>query len=317
MNVNNDTVAICMAVYNGQNYLEDQLESIVKQTYSNWILFIRDDGSNDNSLSIINEYIRNYPEKIIFINKKESDKGGPKENFANILSWVNKNYNFNYFMFADQDDYWLETKVENSINTIKSTERYYDGPILLHTDLKVVDNRLNVIEESFFKYRALDPNKKDIKHLLVQNNITGCTMCWNSSLNQLIDLSDESIAMHDWWIGLIASCFGRIVCYEKPTILYRQHGQNVVGATQVNSVKFVISRLFGNAHVKETLKLSIDQSDAFLEKFGQKLSPEIKSDVSRFSSIKNENKINRVNTIIKHGYLKQGIIQIIGQILFI
>ncbi len=316
MIVTKDTVAICMATYNGECYLRDQIESILQQTYKDWVLFIRDDGSNDNSIEIIKEYASRKPEKIILIDDRE-DGGSPKKNFSIILNWVNSNYNFRYFMFSDQDDYWLETKVESSINIIKSEEKGYNGPILLHTDLKVVDSRLNIIEESFFKYRALDPKTKDINHLLVQNNITGCTMCWNSELNKLINLSDDSIVMHDWWIGLIASCFGKIICFEKPTILYRQHGQNVVGATQVNSIRFVISRVLGNAHVKETLKLSIDQSDAFLKEFGKKLSPDIKSDITRFSSIKNKNKINRVNTIIKHRYLKQGIIQIIGQVLFI
>lgn len=317
MNINNDTIAICMAVYNGQNYLGDQLESIVKQTYSNWILFIRDDGSNDNSLSIINEYIRNYPEKIIFINKKESDKGGPKENFANILSWVNKNYNFNYFMFADQDDYWMETKVEMSIKSMKKEESNFNGPILLHSDLKVVNEDLEVLEESFFKYRALNPDVKDLNHLLVQNNITGCTMCWNSKLNDLINLSDDRVAMHDWWIAIIASCFGRIICIKEPTILYRQHGNNVVGATQVNSIKFIISRLFGKAHVKKTLDISINQSQAIMDYYEDSLSKIDRENIYMFSTLNQNNKYKKLKIILKNGFLKQGLIQIIGEIIFI
>lgn len=315
--INEDTVAIIMATYNGEKYISKQIESIIHQTYSNWILFIRDDGSTDNTREIMNKYKLKYADKIVIIDDKSLSGGSSKKNFASILKWVSNMYCFNYYMFCDQDDYWINTKIEVSIQRVKNVEENYDGPILVHTDLKVVDKNLNILGESFINYRALNPDKRDINHLLVQNNITGCTMCWNKKLNDIVDISDESVAMHDWWIALVASCFGRIEYISTPTILYRQHGGNVVGATKVKSIKFIINRLRGNSHVKETLHMSIQQASAFLEYYNQLLSNNQKQNILRFSEFDKKSKIKKLIEVFRYGYLKQGVIQIIGEIMFI
>ena len=88
-------------------------------------------------------------------------------------------------------------------------------------------------------------------------------MCWNSKLNNLLDLTDPSVAMHDWWIALVAAAFGKIVCVPDATIKYRQHGNNVVGATKVNTLGFILKRLSGSAYVKETLKMAHAQAAVF------------------------------------------------------
>lgn len=317
MNITDDTVAICMATYNGAMYIKEQIESIEQQNYTNWILFIRDDNSTDDTAYIIKEKAENNPEKIIVIENDSLKGGSSKKNFAEILKWVSQNYDFNYFMFSDQDDYWLPQKVGLSFTKVKEIEENFDGPVLIHTDLKVTDRNLNVIGESFIKYRALDPMAKDINHLLIQNNITGCTMCWNKKLNDLLDISDDRVAMHDWWMALVATCFGKIEFIDEPTILYRQHGNNVVGATNVNSLSFIIKRLMGNAHVRETLNMSMVQARAFENCYKDKLSKNQQTLVRGFLDLEAKNKIEKVKTVLKQGYLKQGLIQIIGEIIFI
>lgn len=317
MEITNNTVAICMATYNGERYIREQIDSILQQSYDDWILFIRDDHSNDRTVDILNEYVNHYLQKIVLIDDRNIQGGSSKRNFAEILNWVNKHYKFNYFMFSDQDDYWLPTKVETSIKRIKETEQKRPGPVLVHTDLKVVNQNLDTLGESFIKYRALNPEVKDIAHLLVQNNITGCTMCWNSDLNALLDLTDEAIAMHDWWIALVAACFGSIEFINESTILYRQHGNNVVGATKVNSLGFIINRLLGNSHVKETLVMSNIQAEAFARYYKNKLTDKQKQTITRYAHLNKKNKLFRIIELFRYSYLKQGFVQIIGEVMFI
>ena len=232
----NNTVAICLATYNGERYLSEQLDSILAQTYQNFHLFIRDDHSKDGTVSILEKYSENHPDKITVINDPNLSGGSSQKNFASILNWVKKQFNFEYFMFSDQDDFWLPNKIQISLEKIRKIEKNFDGPVLIHTDLRVVDKDLKTLGESFFAYRALDPSKHDLRHLLIQNNITGCTMLWNKKLNDIVDISSDEVAMHDWWMALVACCFGKIDYVNEPTILYRQHGDNVVGATNVNSI---------------------------------------------------------------------------------
>lgn len=317
MEITRNTVAICMATYNGEKYIKEQIESIFLQSYVDWILFIRDDNSTDKTLDILRECVNRCPDRIILIEDENIQAGSAKKNFASIINWVNEHYCFNYFMLSDQDDYWISTKIEKSIKRIKECEEKYSGPVLVHSDLKVVDHNLDTLGESFIKYRNLNPKVKDIAHLLVQNNITGCTMCWNSKLNTLLDLENDEIVMHDWWIALVATCFGHIEFIDESTILYRQHENNVVGATKVNSLGFIINRLIGNSHVKETLVMSTIQADAFGRYYDNQLKEEQKKLITRFANIYQKNKLVRIGEILFYGYLKQGLIQIIGEIMFI
>lgn len=317
MNINKDTVAICMATYNGEQFLREQLNSIIRQTYQNFVLFIRDDNSTDNTVQIIKECIKKNSDKIVFIENDGMVCKSSKKNFAAILKFVSSKYNFNYFMFSDQDDYWIKNKVDISIKAMKKHEQIQMKPYLLHTDLCVVDKDLNTIDDSFFKYRSLNPLVNDLKHLLVQNNITGCTMLWNKDFNEIIDLTNDAVAMHDWWMAIVASLKGEIICLDKPTIKYRQHGNNVVGATKVNSIFFILKRAKDISHVKKTIKKSFEQAKGIYSVYNKNLNNEQRIILKEFISIENKNKLGRILKVVKGGYLKQGVVQIVGELLFI
>lgn len=317
MEINEATVAICMATYNGEQYLSDQIESVLHQTCRNWILFIRDDDSSDRTRDIIGRYVAAYPDKIIQITDTSISGGSAQKNFLSVLSWINCNYSFRYFMFCDQDDVWLDSKIETSLCILQQQEAECDQPLLIHTDLKVVDKNLCVLGESFFDYRALDPAVTDLRHLLVQNNVTGCTMLWNKALNDLLVFQSDAIAMHDWWITLSACAFGKIICLREPTILYRQHGGNTVGATRVNSVRFILKRLLGNNHVRRTLKIAVQQAGEFLAQYESRLTQEQISALQTFSQLYSHGKLARMLAVCRGGFLKQGWVQIVGELLFL
>jgi len=311
------SIAIMMATYNGEQYISEQLDSILNQTNNDWVLFIHDDNSNDSTPEILLEYQKKHADRIVLI-ADDSVKGGSSEkNFSAIHKWVSENYDFDYFMFADQDDYWYEFKIEKSLKKMQEAEKNDQIPILVHTDLEIVDKDLKKIGDSFFKYRALNSSVNDLEHLLIQNNVTGCTMLWNHKLNEILDLSSGAVAMHDWWITLVAASFGKIVCLNEPTIKYRQHDKNVVGATRVNTIGFIIKRLFGSSHVKETLKLSFRQADSFLLFYNGRLTKNQVELVNNFIEIPNKTKLLRIFAVLHNKFLKQGIIQIIGELLFI
>ena len=317
MVINKNTIAICMATYNGELFLAQQLDSILAQTYQDWILFIRDDHSTDSTAQILRQYTELYPDKLVLIDDASLTGGSAQKNFAAILHRVSQRYTFPYFMFADQDDVWLENKIELCIRLMQQNEGDRTIPILVHTDLTVVDRDLGVLGKSFFDYRALNPNATDLRHLLIQNNATGCTMLWNSALNRLIDLSSDDVAMHDWWVTLTASAFGKILCVKEPTMLYRQHGNNVVGATRVTSLQYIIKRLTGGNHVRQTLHLAVEQANAFRSHYAENLTEKQHALLQNFSSLYSKGKLARIATVIRHGFWKQGIIQIIGELLFI
>lgn len=317
MVIDHETIAICMACYNGEAYLAPQIDSILRQTHEKWVLFVRDDGSRDDTPRILRDYAQKYPDRIILIQDPSLTGGSAKQNFAAILTWVRTHCDFPYFMFADQDDVWLDQKLEQSLRAMKTQEAAAPGPVLVHTDLKVVDRELKILGDSFFSYRALDPAVTDLPHLLIQNNVTGCTMLWNRALNDIIDIREEDAAMHDWWIALTAACFGRITCVLSPTVLYRQHGGNVVGATRVNTLGFIWKRLTGSNHVRQTLHAAVDQAGAFLAHYTDRLDPGQQRILSTFARLYDHSKPVRLITVCREGFLKQGLVQIIGQLLFL
>ena len=317
MDINENTVAVMMATYNGEKFLQEQLDSLINQTYDNWVLFIRDDNSIDDTRKIIDIYCEQYSKKICFIEDNSLPSGGAKNNFVGLYQWVTKRFDFSYYMFCDQDDVWLPQKIEQSINTIKREEKQEEIPLLFHSDLIVVDQKLNIINDSYMKYRVINGNVNDINHLLIQNNVTGCTMLWNKKLNDIIKKTiNTDIVMHDWWIALIACLYGKIVFSSRALIYYRQHNKNVVGATKVSSFRFVLLRLKDIDYVKFTLSSAVEQAEN-LYKCSQNVDEHMLNILKIFCSLKKKNKILKINLILKYHFFKQGWIQIIGELLFI
>lgn len=242
-------ISILLSTYNSESYLKEQIESILWQTEKDWILYIRDDGSSDSTISIIEDY-RNIYDNIIFI-KDELHKLGAKNSFIKLLSEVNSAY----YMFCDHDDVWLPFKIEKTLYKMKEVEsKYPQKPILIFTDLKVVDADLNIISNSIWKYQQTNPqHAKDIYSLSVSNPVTGCTIMINQKAKEVsLPMSQKSL-MHDLWIALNVTHYGYTDFIDEPTVLYRQHNKNVIGAKKT-SFRYYYSRL---THFSKVVKDNI------------------------------------------------------------
>lgn len=213
----NHQVTILMATYNGGNYLEKQIESIINQTYTNWVLWIRDDNSSDATNSIIQNFVN--LDKRIFQYVDNKRNLGCCANFSELLQNVNCS---DYIMFADQDDYWLEDKIEISLKEFIKNENS-SLPLLLFTDKQFADIELNEIETK--KYNKNFDNA--FNKLLAQPYIYGCTMLFNKSLLNKINPVPSCAENHDYWVSLVASIVGNIVYLSQKSLLYRQHSNNV------------------------------------------------------------------------------------------
>ena len=149
MNQLNSKVAILLATYNGERYLQDQLDSLINQSFKDWVCYVHDDGSKDNTMSILRSYSKKYPKRFKILDYPGGQ--GAAGNFLSLIKFAANNCKENYFLFSDQDDIWLPNKIELEVNKM---EEVYDDktPILVYCDQKVVDQNLNIISNSSMNY---------------------------------------------------------------------------------------------------------------------------------------------------------------------
>lgn len=255
-----------MATYNGEKYVAEQISSLLSQTEKNWELFIHDDGSKDHTADILKKCREQNPDRIHILSGPTC--GGAKDNFLFLMRQVKTPY----VMFCDQDDVWLPEKIELEFRRIKEMEVQFgtDTPILVFSDLFVVDSKLNLIAEKMSVYQKLDPRHITPKDLMIQNVITGCTVMMNRALAEKalqVQVTD-SIIMHDWWCALTAACFGKISYVDKPLVLYRQHADNSVGAKNISSPEYLTARLKKRQDIKNALTRTQKQTESFVNTYG-------------------------------------------------
>lgn len=304
-------ILILVATYNGAAFLEAQLDSLLSQTYGRWRVFAHDDDSQDESLTILKRYSHRYPQKFTLLEDRVRC-GGASVNFAYLLS---KAGSAEYLMFCDQDDVWFPDKIEKTLETMKEAEAKYPGrPILVHTDLQVVDESLRILDESFWHYSHLDPGQNSFNRLLMQNVVTGCTVMINRALIQkALPIPREAI-MHDWWLALVAARFGKIVTLPEPTMAYRQHGGNDTGAERFGPREILgrVLRYLDTQVLHEQLLGNQRQAAAFLNRYREELSEEERRMLSDFAELDKLSFWQKRRLLLKYGLLKQGWIRNTG-----
>ena len=220
-------------------------------------------------------------------------------------------------MFCDQDDVWLTGKITDTLASMNEAENNWSTniPILVHTDLTVTDGSLNLIAGSLWKYQHIDPRFDSINHLLVQNTVTGCSMMVNRATLDYINGIPRNAIMHDWWIALICSVFGKIVSINEPTLSYRQHDMNDTGAKNWN-FNYIIKKINRHA-IQKSITAMQKQADAFLESYEDLIDIEKKTIIKTFSHTDRDNWLKKRVNLLRYQISMHGLFRNIGLFTFI
>jgi len=290
-------IDILMACYNGERYINEQIDSIFAQTYTDWHLLIRDDGSTDRTVEIINDYIAKNPGKITLI---DDDKGnlGPKGNFYYLFETADAPY----FSFSDQDDLWRPNKLQlayEKMCDLAETENVDSTPLMVFADREIIDSDNNLLSASYWARQGLHPkNFHGLLSLLPKCVAAGSTMLINKKLRDMSLPVPKEAIMHDTWVELIASAFGRWEYNDEVVLSYRRHDANVSGGQQsFKESRNILSRamkLFGSLKIqKNVYRENYIQAKVFYDRFEQQLEPDLRKDVQRFLSIHSSNPFHR------------------------
>lgn len=218
------SVAVLLSTYNGEKYLKAQIESILSQTGVNVKLYIRDDGSVDDTLDILDRYSANT--NVCILNSESDENLGPAMSFMKLIDEISGTEE--YYAFADQDDVWKKEKLSRAVKMLGSAKR----PKLYASNQTLVDSEMNSLGSRYDKRVPTD-----LFNIIDKNYLAGCTMVMTKALFQKIKDNRQPTEliksrMHDTWVASVAACIGSIIYDEESYIYYRQHDDNVVGAKE-------------------------------------------------------------------------------------
>jgi glycosyltransferase involved in cell wall biosynthesis len=306
-------VDILLATYNSSPFLAEALDSVIGQDCADWRLIIRDGDSEDATPQILERYAQLYPDKISVL--PAGGRSSACANFSALLAASTAPY----VMFCDHDDVWLPGKLSRSLARLKQQEEKdgADMPIVLFTDMLVADERLAVISRSYLRFQHLDPRNVDLNHLLVQNVPSGCTLLVNRAVVEACGTIPPEAVMHDHWLALVGAALGTIVYLDEPTLLYRQHGRNIFGASEYG-LRYLLRRaLSGISIVRERFYQNVTQATLFLDRYKDRLNDDDTRVLQVFSSLQNLGWWERRRALLRHRILKTGLLRNIGMMLIV
>lgn len=257
-------VLIMLAAYNGEKYIGKQIESIIAQDYTNWHLVIQDDGSKDNTASIVKEYCKKDNRISYIVN--ETDKHGPFYNFHVLLNKTkNNNPDYDFYMYSDQDDIWLKNKLSIMIKEFKNKSL----PQLVYADMQLMDENDNITNSSVNKVMGIQHTNN--YRPFFAHKVYGCNLMMNKILFQLVPPLDinhryASNMSHDNLYVKFAAIYGKIIYIPTPTMNYRRHSSNYTVNQQYDfSLKKVINRIFGFSKLSDAHANTYNQTLVAIE----------------------------------------------------
>jgi glycosyltransferase involved in cell wall biosynthesis len=298
---NQPAIEVLLATYNGERFLREQIDSILTQDYTDLRVLARDDGSSDATVSILNEYAERFPDRFRVM-PLSPGTDSPKDNFLLLM----RASSAQYICFSDQDDIWLPDKVSRTKRAMDLLESRWgtDAPLLVFTDMRVVNDQLQTLHESFWAHEKIEPDR--IHHLallLGRSVVTGCTMLLNRRLLELSFAMPNEASMHDRWIGLLASAIGKVYVVNDQTILYRQHDRNVRGiGEKARSFPEQVRRLVKRDARRRQWEISQLQAKGFLRTYSAELSAKQRDMLKAYLQCgATGSRIFRIATFVRYG----------------
>jgi len=291
---------VLLATYNNAGYVRKLIKSIIAQTSTRFRLIIRDDGSNDDTVHILTEELKDFHAPVILI--KGDASGSAKANFARLIALSNARYT----LFADADDIWDADKVEYTLDALEQAERELgpETPVYVYSDARVVDGDDKPLAPSYWGFKGIQPTRgMNLATSLVCAPMLGCASGSNRALNRLCEpFPLDDVTGHDWWMLLVATAFGEARALERATLSYRQHGSNVSMPKRSSLADYAKSEnKFGR--VRRGLYMRVKQARALITMYGTSLPPESRTIVERFVDIERQNFIQKRITLLWGRYL--------------
>ena len=296
------SVQILLATYNGARFLREQLDSLFNQTFQDFTIQIRDDGSTDNTVQIIEAYIQKFPNKITLL--QDSFKNvGATQNFGILL----ENATADYIFFCDQDDIWVKHKIEKSLQKIQSLENgNSEAPCYIFTDMKAIDEAGNITDNSVWSKLLLHPDYCTLNRLLIQNIPHGCTMVINKAMRNLAVPIPKEAILHDHWMALIAAACGKSAYIEEPLVLLRNHAQNVT--RKKNTLSDKLKRFSTNFWSKDQyeyfISIRVNQAKALKERVGNNITKDKLELLNKFIQLENTSGLQRKKLFLQNKFFR-------------
>ena len=272
----NPEIEILMATYNGEKYVKEQIDSIIHQTYENWKLLIRDDNSTDKTLEILKEYEKK-DKRIKVIEDKKGNLGFVK-NFEELLICSNKEW----VMFSDQDDYWLENKIEKYVSILNSNPKdILKKPILIHSNSFICNDNLEIIKKEFINSNIASKYNEDSYYFFYF--VQGSTVLINRVMIDLALPFSKNVTVHDRYLHLLAEFLGKRIFINESLIKYRQHSNNKIGAKGSSIISKILKKRYFHNEDRELI-LEIQN------KYTEKLEIEKRKKIEKYLEITNDKK---------------------------
>jgi glycosyltransferase involved in cell wall biosynthesis len=311
-------IEILLSTYNGAKYLDALLESIVAQDHEDWSLLIRDDGSTDLTKDIVQRWRRDHPNKINVIDEKLDNNLGAVRSFSRLMELSTAPY----VMFADQDDVWLPGKVRLTLEAMRRQESKSGSarPVLVHTDLAIVDENLRVVSKSLWDYQGLVPRRNPkLSMVMLENCAWGCAVMLNRALVTAVRSIPPEAVHHDWWIALVAAAFGTTIPIHEQPILYRRHGGN---ESEISNVREVSRSGLADWRVpRRRLAQLLEEGRLrvlkFLEVYGGQMSPHQIAAAEAFLHLHERGFVGRRVDILRYGLSFSGLPRTLGLLLLV
>ncbi|MBT2763299.1 glycosyltransferase family 2 protein [Paenibacillus sp. ISL-20] len=270
-------VQVLLSSYNGEDYISDQLQSILKQSYPHISVLVRDDGSTDQTQALLKEYTIAHSDRIKVITGRNI---GVVSSFFELVQQSDPHAD--YYCFCDQDDVWLEQKIERAVSMLSS--QAYHIPAMVFTSTELTDKDLN----SLGTWPKAPLKEPSFYNALVQNIAVGATITINrAARNKFIEgnqTDPNKIIMHDWWFYLLVSGFGNVMYDKNPSILYRQHENNVVGGS--NSLFNKLKQKYRSYIKYKGKHLLIKQASEFYRVYGHLMDNEKREQLELFIALR-------------------------------